>query len=302
MSKQQSNFKNYILPRHSIVLLLIFCFLTGASSHLIIYFHQLDSGIRVLHSLLMGLCYDLMIAFLITFFAVISLFFVREKFERHIIIFIFITYSFILFIDINYYFVFGTHLPFHTKEYLTELEFFLINIMEVVGNYTFILIFFIPNIIFIFLIWNFSRGKRKISTINLSISLLYTIIFGSFAGVYPNSYVSKNMNDPLTSSAVNYFYWSRHMVSDEKFQKPSASLKRVITKLPGEIPENPIYEDLPLARHHSSESCRKSNFQDPLASALCSEKNMNVLLILLESFRAADMDSFGSELVLTPNF
>ncbi len=59
MSKQQSNFQNYILPRHSIVLLLIFCFLTGVSSHLIIFFHQLDSGIRVLHSLLMGLCYDL---------------------------------------------------------------------------------------------------------------------------------------------------------------------------------------------------------------------------------------------------
>ena len=42
------------------------------------------------------------------------------------------------------------------------------------------------------------------------------------------------MNDPLTSSAVNYFYWSRHTVSDEKIQKPSASLQRVITKLPGE--------------------------------------------------------------------
>ena len=125
MLKQQSNLQNYIFPRHSIVLLLIFCFLSGASSHLIIFFHQLDLGIRVLHSLLMGLCYDLMIAFLITFFAVISLFFVREKFERHIIIFIFITYSLILFIDINYYFIFGTHLPFHTKEYLTELEFFL---------------------------------------------------------------------------------------------------------------------------------------------------------------------------------
>ena len=232
MLNRHSKFKKYILPRHSIVLLLIFCFLTGTSSHLIIYFHQLDSGIRVLHSLLMGLCYDLMIAFLITFFAVISLFFVREKFERHKIIFIFITYSFILFIDINYYFVFGTHLPFHTKEYLTELEFFLINILDIVGNYTFILVFFIPNIIFIYLIWYFLRGKRKISTINLSISLLYTIIFGSFAGVYPNSYVSKNMNDPLTSSAVNYFYWSRHIVSDEKIQKPTASLNRVITKLP----------------------------------------------------------------------
>ncbi|SVB23968.1 uncharacterized protein METZ01_LOCUS176822, partial [marine metagenome] len=55
VSKQQSNFQNYILPRHSIVLLLILCFLTGVSSHLIIFFHQLDSGIRVLHSLLMGL-------------------------------------------------------------------------------------------------------------------------------------------------------------------------------------------------------------------------------------------------------
>ena len=80
------------------------------------------------------------------------------------------------------------------------------------------------------------------------------------------------MNDPLTSSAVNYFFWSRHIVSDEEIQKPTASLKRVISKLPGEVPDHPVYEDLPLARHHTSESCRKSIIQDPLASALCSEK------------------------------
>ena len=48
MIKLQINYQKYILPRYSIVLLLIFCFLSGASSHLIIYFHQLDSGIRVL--------------------------------------------------------------------------------------------------------------------------------------------------------------------------------------------------------------------------------------------------------------
>ena len=65
--QQQFVSQKYFKPRPSIVLLLIFCFLTGVLSHLIIYFHQLNEGIRVVHSLFMGLCYDLMIASLITF-------------------------------------------------------------------------------------------------------------------------------------------------------------------------------------------------------------------------------------------
>ena len=88
--QQQFVSQKYFKPRPSIVLLLIFCFLTGVLSHLIIYFHQLNEGIRVVHSLFMGLCYDLMIASLITFFAVIFLFCLRSKFERLIIILFFL--------------------------------------------------------------------------------------------------------------------------------------------------------------------------------------------------------------------
>ena len=84
--QQQFVSQKYFKPRPSIVLLLIFCFLTGVLSHLVIYFHQLNEGIRVVHSLFMGLCYDLMIASLITFFAIIFIFFLRSKFERLIII------------------------------------------------------------------------------------------------------------------------------------------------------------------------------------------------------------------------
>ena len=90
--QQQFVSQKYFKPRPSIVLLLIFCFLIGVLSHLIIYFHQLNEGIRVVHSLFMGLCYDLMIASLITFFAVIFLFCLRSKFERLIIILFFFIY------------------------------------------------------------------------------------------------------------------------------------------------------------------------------------------------------------------
>ena len=68
---------------------------------------------------------------------------------------------------------------------------------------------------------------------------------GSVAGVDPNSYVVKNMNDPLTSSALNYFYWSRKITDDEKIKKPIDALKQIVKKLPGEIPQDSLYKELP---------------------------------------------------------
>ena len=300
--QQQFVSQKYFKPRPSIVLLLIFCFLTGVLSHLIIYFHQLNEGIRVVHSLFMGLCYDLMIASLITFFAIIFLFCLRSKFERLIIILFYFIYSAIWFIDINYYFVFGTHIPFHTLEYLDQLENFTSNILDILGNYTFIVILITPNVLFFLFTWFYLRKNIWISNINLGITLFYLILLGSISGVYPNSYVAKNMNDPLTSSAVNYFYWSRKVTNDEKINKPAVALQKVIDGLTGVVPQEPKYTGLPLARHHSSDSCSNGNSLDHLASALCSDHNKNVLIILLESFRASEIDSYGSEMGLTPHF
>ena len=66
----------------------------------------------------------------------IFLFCLRSQFERLIIILFFFIYSAIWFVDINYYFVFGTHIPFHTLEYLDQLKNFTSNILDILGNYT----------------------------------------------------------------------------------------------------------------------------------------------------------------------
>ena len=131
--------KYYFIPRFSIILLLIFSFTLGLVSHCIIYFHQLNTGFRILHSLFMGILYDLMIACLFVFCALIFIFIIRDKFEKFIIILLFFFYTLFQFIDINYYFVFGTHLPFHTIEYFNQLDKFSSNILDIIGNYTFIL-------------------------------------------------------------------------------------------------------------------------------------------------------------------
>ena len=168
--QQQFVSQKYFKPRPSIVLLLIFSFLTGVLSHLIIFFHQLNEGIRVVHSLFMGLCYDLMIASLITFFAIIFMFFLRSKFERLIIILFYFIYSAIWFIDINYYFVFGTHIPFHTLEYLDQLDNFTSNILDILGNYTFLVILIIPNVLFFLFTWVHLRKNLRLSNINLGLN------------------------------------------------------------------------------------------------------------------------------------
>ena len=169
------------------------------------------------------------------------------------------------------FFVFGTHIPFQTLEYLDQLDNFTSNILDIFGNYTFVVILIIPNVLFFLFTWFYLRKNIRISNINLGITLFYLIFLGSISGVYPNSYVAKNMNDPLTSSAVNYFYWSRKVTNDEKINKPTDALQNVIDGLTGEVPQKPKYTGLPLARLHSSDSCKKGNSLDPLASALCSE-------------------------------
>jgi len=294
--------KYYFIPRFSIILLLIFSFTLGLVSHCIIYFHQLNTGFRILHSLFMGILYDLMIACLFVFCSLIFIFIIRDKFEKFIVILLFFFYTLFQFIDINYYFVFGTHLPFQTIEYFNQLDKFSSNILDIIGNYTFILFFVAPNIIFVSLMWRYPLVKSKVSNINLCISLFLIIFLGSAAGVYPNSYVAKNMNDPLTSSALNYFYWSRKIADDQKIIAPIAALKKIVDMLPGEIPNDSLYRDLPLARGQTSNSCENIKSKVPWIEEMCSPEKMNILIILLESFRASEIDSYGSELGLTPNF
>ena len=110
------------------------------------------------------------------------------------------------------------------------------------------------------------------------------------------------MNDPLTSSALNYFYWSRKIADDQKIIAPIAALKKIVDMLPGEIPNDSLYRDLPLARGQTSNSCENIKSKVPWIEEMCSPEKMNILIILLESFRASEIDSYGSELGLTPNF
>ena len=117
-----------------------------------------------------------------------------------------------------------------------------------------------------------------------------------------NSYVSKNMEDPLTSAAMQYFYLTRNREPIEKITKPIHSLNVIKNLLPGKIQIEEKWKDYPLVRLRLPSEC-KDFIETGKKFNLCSTmKNPNILILMLESFRAAEIGVYGSILKLTNNF
>jgi len=146
-------------------------------------------------------------------------------------------------------------------------------------------------------------GKKKSAkVISFVLTFFFLFLLGGATGAYPNSYVSKNLNDPLTSSGALYFYWSRHIEADQVYQKPTKALEVVLKSLSGEKSPQPEYQQFPLVRTRSVQTCASPQEQNEIGKSLCGSKKPNVLFILLESFRAAEVGVLGSKVQLTPNF
>ncbi|MDT8447428.1 MAG: LTA synthase family protein [bacterium] len=210
------------------------------------------------------------------------------------------SFYFFLFVDYTYVTQFGTHLPYSTIEYLDQLGEFGSTMNAAFGGAGFWLLFLLPLGLWSAYLFFLRQTWPQWYLLHASWrDFVFWMFLGALAGIAPNSRVDKNLNEPLTSNSLVYFYWSRNFERDAQIAKPEAALLTVAQSLSGTAPKEPGFEDYPLVRDHLARGCRE---QTRLAWALCGKRQPNILFVLMESYRAADNTSFGSPLNLTPGF
>ena len=279
----------------------LFLSLLGALGHLLIL-GRLGVDRRNLDQLRIGLSYDLMhAALLVALFLLVALLFGGgPKATARVFLVGMWVYGFFVFVDFTYFTQFGTHLPFSTLEYLTQLNEFGSTVSTSFLSSGFLLLFVLPG-----LLWSlysaalWRLAPQWLGTEKMGRNLVFWLLLGAVFGIWPNSKVDKNLNHPLSSDLLIYFYWSRGFEKEALVPKPEAELERLKAELEGEPPKDPRFVDYPLVRLKPATGCRQTT---PLALSLCAKPRPNILFLLMESNRAGDMTSYGSKLDLTPGF
>ena len=277
-------------------------FVLGAFSHLLIFFRYFSFIASDLNHFGLGLGYDILHGAMIAFLAMSIALFFSGKWKGLIHFLLLAAYAIFVFTDLNYVAQFGTHLPFSTIEYLQSAGSFSSTILEVFLSQLFWLM--VPLPLFVFFIGlrfiGNKKGKKTIKTFFITFITLFLI--GGIAGSYPNSNVSKNMNDPLTSSALIYFYWSRHIEKDVQIEKPVAAIRQVQNYLNLREPATYTNNEFPLVRKIEAKGCQQRDTFSLLSKNLCGDTKPNILFVMLESFRAAEVGVYGSPIKVTPHF
>ncbi|MEK9616336.1 MAG: sulfatase-like hydrolase/transferase [Deltaproteobacteria bacterium] len=265
-------------------------------------FEQVELHPRIIKTFSLGLGYDLMNAALITL--VVGLLPLSTNLFKIISILLFSALAVFSFIDYQYLLQFGSHLPFHTLEYLHAPQHFASTVVAALFHPSFILIVLFPVTGFVFIAFHFRSDAQswKRRLLIRIISLITLFVMGGSAGSYSNSYVGKNIDDPLTSAALNYFFWTQDREQAVILEKPTEALELIQKDLLGKVPTDPIFGEYPLVRAHEADGCVIKKTQ--LATILCPDpsKKLNIILLLMESFRAAEIGVYGSEIDLTPRF
>ena len=276
--------------------------LAGIVQHSFLLQLNSDWNVRLLQAYALGVGYDVMNGAIFSMLAVISPF--PILFRKIFFSILGLGLFAFLFTDYHYVLIFGTHLPFSTIEYLNDSGAFLSSAAHAVNDITFWILFVFPSVMLVFMLWRFGKKRNswKEDFKCRASTLLFIILIGGPAASYSNSYVSKNMENPLTSAALQYFYYSKDREPDKKILRPEKSLKIVETLIQGKKPSGKIWDNYPLVRIREATGCTGQNYSE-LTKILCTTADRpNILILFLESFRAAEVGVYGSKLGLTPEF
>lgn len=258
-------------------------------------------SMRLWKNFSLGVGYDLMNSSALTFLVLILPF--STRILRWVMAMVGVIYCFFSFVDYQYVQQFGTHLPFSTLEYLKTVSQFQSSIWSTLGSVSFFLIFLLPSFLLLWKVFRtpFSADAGFLRFGKRVLSVLILVVVGGVSGSYSNSYVSKNREDPIVSAGLNYFFWTQEREQEIAIERPSDAIEQVVATLSGESATF-VNEDYPLVRTHIARACPVQ--KTPLQQALCPlvGKPVNVLLVVLESFRGAEVGALGSSLKLTPRF
>ena len=282
----------------------VFFTIGGLISHLLIFLREPQWNIRIIHRLSLGLAYDVMNAALLATIALLIGVLLNLRYRKIMHGLLYVLFLVFVFIDFNYVQQFGTHLPFSTIEYLSEASAFSSTIQSVLVSRHFWIITVIPFLLFTGLLRYAFRGShhRDQKPKKAIITVVLLVLIGGISGSYPNSYVSKNLTDPLTSSPALFFFHTRDIEKEEIIQKPASALQFVQQRLTGQKTDDPRYTNLPLVRIFKADTCRNPEAQNQLGQSLCKVQKPNIIMLMLESFRAAEIGSYGSKIKITPEF
>ena len=279
----------------------LFATAVGLGSHWLVVSDLPPLTDRQLFNLFLGMGYDVQGGALLTIIAVLVSWRMTWVRRRRVLLSIFFSYCLFLFIDYNYLKNFGTHLPFSTLEYIKDAQIFSSTAGAIFSSTPVLLLLLLPFVSFWGLVHLSTPTHAKTGTPpGRILTLLFVMVIGGGAGSYSNSYVTKNMNDPLTSGALVYFYWSRDLETVEEVTEPVQALKNVASTIPGMQPPDTEIAKYPLIRDLPANGCRPPMTE--LARQLCKVERPNILVLLVESFRTWEMGVYGAKNPLSPKF
>lgn len=197
------------------------------------------------------------------------------------------------FSDFRYFTIFETHLPFSVKEYVEDAKAFQSSFWGVVISWLFLLMVILPNSLTWFLLFEWLPGSSLPEFAGYQQGVFAGVIFlsGLAANTVSNSYVTKNIHDPLQFTPIQYFVKSKKLT----LPKPAELDRGTIERLGIEGIERPF-----LKEKSYSLSKVPAEFEELVAGANALSQPPNFVIIHLESFRGDDIGVYGSDLGISP--
>ena len=259
---------------------------------------------RSLQAFWFGLCRYAQVSAILSLLP-LSLFFLKFSWQKIFVQVLAIAYFVFLYIDWRYSLQFSTHLPFSTLQYLSISE-TQQSMLDEILKIDFVFFFVLPTLIlFVFLYFLKPRfsilgWQKKLRFVVQTFLLLFLI--GIIPATYVNSYLGKSKQDLLTTNAVLYFFDSKNIILNKIVEKPNNELQTIQNYLSSISRDEFLDSDYPLVRKLTNNSCQQEK-KNSLGQSLCNlYTKPNIIFVMLESFRAADIGIYGGKLPLTPNF
>lgn len=205
-------------------------------------------------------------------------------------------------VDQEYVGIFGTHLPYASLEYLDDAKYLASSIWGTLANWRFAVMVLLPLALFVWLgrrlrapagarrggAWRGGTWRRA------ALGLTGWFLLALVANTASNSYVGKHLQNPVQFTPLQYFVFTKGQ--DE--QPPVALSPALRARWDYREPFYPFWQ---APDWHGCAA------PGPALRALCDglaglAQPPNVVLIMLESFRAAESGAYGARESVTPRF
>ncbi|MBI4084003.1 MAG: LTA synthase family protein [Candidatus Lambdaproteobacteria bacterium] len=198
------------------------------------------------------------------------------------------------FIDYRYYLQFRLHLPFSTLGYLQEAGDFISSAQEVVLTWNFALMVLLPLALGGGLVLRRSMRPGTLSPPGHAVRMGGLFLAGLLGATASNSYVAKHLDDPLQFPALVHFLRTR------------AAARPAPVELSAEVKARWGYREpfYPFLRQRAFEGCvaPPPALRELCAGAAAAGGRPNIVFIMLESFRAAELGAYGGPGEISPRF